>query len=482
MTRSTSRTRFTRTLAAITAVSCAALPLLASAACDGETTQAATSTRTPQDIDAPRVRLRVSGSLEGRLEPCGCASGQIGGLARRSFRNQAERGTYDFLLEGGDIVDGGTALDELKLMTILEVLDDRRAHYDAIALGPDDLELPRDLLSDFLGGHPQLPVVASDLVVLGKDGSPWPARPFVDMSKDGLTLRVASLTGRLPAATDKEQPTYRLLDPAAAWQLAMKDVAPSAFRVAFVHGGADRARALAKLQPKPDLLIAVGDASEPPAGPELVDGVPLVQPGIRGRHLLDITLMRGTKGPEVVKYERVTLAGSTTAKGALEDKDIAAQILAHRQEVKSEDTRSKMAERLPTANGARYVGSESCGSCHAPALEKWKTTKHAIAWDTLENAESSGRYKWPVTWYPDCIACHTDGYGEVSGFVAPERTPTLAAVGCESCHGAGSAHSADPIKVKLGPVDSQRCTHCHDFEQSPDFDYRARWTKIEHGK
>ena len=96
------------------------------------------------------------------------------------------------------------------------------------------------------------------------------------------------------------------------------------------------------------------------------------------------------------------------------------------------------------------------------------------------------RYGWPVTQYPDCVSCHVVGYGDASGFTNPETTAQLANVGCERCHGAGSAHSAAPATSRMGKVGggtpSVVCTQCHDFEQSPDFDYTKRWPIIEHGK
>ena len=431
----------------------------------------------------PRVTLRLSGSLEGRLEPCGCASGQIGGLARRSFRLQGDRGRYDFLIEGGDLVGGGTVLDELKLMTLLTVLDDRRARYDAVALGPRDLQLDSGVLAGFLDGFPQLAFVASDLVATPAPDQPaWPTRPFVDLAKEGCRVRIASLARAVPTNPAAGAPAFERLEPAAAWERAMAGVDPASFRVLLVHGAADAARACATLTPRPDLLVAIGDTAEPPHDPEFVDGVPLVQPGVRGRHLLDVTLAREGDRSKLVQYAPFALEGSRTAKGALQDADVDAQILAHRHEVKAEDARSKLANRLPTANGAEYVGSTKCASCHYAAGKAWEASKHGHAWRTLESAEETKRYAWPVTWYPDCIACHTVGYGERSGFVSPEATPDLRGVGCESCHGAGSRHAADPTLHRLGKVDTQRCTQCHDYEQSPDFDYPARWKLIEHGK
>lgn len=436
-----------------------------------------------QESLGPRLRLRLSGGLEGRLEPCGCASGQIGGLARRSFRVQSDAARYDYLIEGGDLVEGGSILDELKLLTILEVLADRRAPYDALAIGPRDLELDPTFLSDVLGAFPNLPALAADLKPLEGKAAAWPARAFVDLAEaDKPSVRVASFVMRMPSEASAGAATFAMLAPAEAWASATAGVEPDRFLVLLVHGGADGARALTGLSPKPDLIVAIGDAAEPPAEPELRDGVPIVQPGIRGRFLVDVTLARGDGGSRVVAYERVTLEGSKTTKGAMEDADVRAQVLAHRHQAKDDGARAAMANRFPLAEGLRYVGSARCATCHASAAKAWESSKHAHAWETLETAESSGRYPWPVTHYPDCITCHSVGYGQVSGFVDPDSTPDLRGVGCESCHGPGNRHVMNPVAHKLGRVDSQTCTKCHDFEQSPSFDYGERWKRIEHGK
>ncbi len=476
--------RLTAPLAALCAL---ALPLLVPG-CGDDSPSGSTDTATArgsgvdgarQDPVGPRIRLRLSGQLEGRLEPCGCASGQVGGLARRSFANQRDRG-YDLLIEGGNLVHGGNFLDELKLLTTLNILDDKRTRYAAVGIGPDELELPVEVLADYLASF-QLPFVSSDLVSATDATRHFPARRFVEREHEGVTVRIAALTGRAPEGETADEFGLELLAPRTAWKAAMDGAAPDTLRLLMVHGPDDLAVEAAGFTPTPDLVIAInGTHMEPPREASTVEGVPVVHPGIRGRFLLDVTLEREAGKPRITDYHAFPLKGSETQPGAMEDPDIKQLILDHRFEVKESGVREELAGQRPTANGAEYIGSASCAGCHVEAFQVWEKSKHAHAWTTLEEAEATGRYEWPVTHYPDCVACHTVGYGEVSGFTSPEATPLLRGVGCEQCHGAGSAHAANPQEAKLGDVAPERCQTCHDYEQSPDWDYAPRWKTIEH--
>lgn len=456
---------------AAAAVAAGAAPKSRSAAPDGPA----------QDPRPDRVRLLVSGSMQGRLEPCGCSSGQLGGLPRR-MQHIAEQLGYDLMLEGGGMTQGATELDVLKVSTALLVLFQMQHAYDALGIDRTDLALPLDEWIGYLGMVPC--VVASDLECTRED---WPALPFVEKTVRGQTVRVASFTRALPAALSGDQSPFRLLDPGAAWRRALDGAAAATLRVLLLHDTDAAARRLIPtLEPAPDLVVCLDQSySEPPAHPELLAGVPIVYPGIRGRVLLELTLARGPGGPQL-GYDLVQLRASKTAHDGGGDPDVRQILREHRDYVAEDGVLQRMANRAPTANGAEYVGNAACAQCHGGAMKAWEKTVHARAWQTLVDAEADPqRYGWPVTRYPDCVHCHVVGYGEQSGFVDAETTPNLRDVGCERCHGAGSRHVDDPEAHRLGIARGRRaselCAECHDFEQSPDFLYDQRWPKIEHG-
>ena len=133
--------------------------------------------------------------------------------------------------------------------------------------------------------------------------------------------------------------------------------------------------------------------------------------------------------------------------------------------------------------GIEYVGSKKCKMCHLKEYKSWEATKMATSFDNLKPGERADAKK-AAGLDPDkdytkdatCLPCHTTGYGEAGGFVDIETTPTLAGVGCETCHGAGGTYVKDGYMtlknkeykkaelVAVGMVDTvgeQHCVGCH---------------------
>ena len=175
------------------------------------------------------------------------------------------------------------------------------------------------------------------------------------------------------------------------------------------------------------------------------------------------------------------------------------------------------------AQDFEYVGSAKCKMCHnkvekGAQYTKWLEGPHAKAFETLKSDKSAQiaadkgieGNAWEA---PECLKCHTTGFGAVgyevkcdafwnpaaedkAGSKAVKRMEALKGVGCEACHGAGSKYKSSKAKkaivageitaasVGLLEVNEATCVTCHN-EESPTykpFDYEARNAEIAHPK
>lgn len=145
-----------------------------------------------------------------------------------------------------------------------------------------------------------------------------------------------------------------------------------------------------------------------------------------------------------------------------------------------------------------YIGVDGCKLCHRSAAKgnqfgKWEETGHSKALETLasEQAKKYGQERGvsdPLT-ADECLVCHVTAYKEAD----ERKARTYKAedgVGCESCHGPGSAYKSIPImrerekSIENGMVipNEETCLTCHN-DKSPSFkgfDYEEMKAKIAH--
>ena len=145
----------------------------------------------------------------------------------------------------------------------------------------------------------------------------------------------------------------------------------------------------------------------------------------------------------------------------------------------------------------KYIGNQACAQCHSgPDMSYqhsiWRMSKHALAYASLsttaayETATKKGIKISPQD-SPECLKCHATGSGVTEGRTM-DSFSTDEGVGCEACHGPGSAYAYEAIMtdataskaaglLKGGP---EMCMNCHTDTETKKFDFSKAWDLIKH--
>jgi hypothetical protein len=165
--------------------------------------------------------------------------------------------------------------------------------------------------------------------------------------------------------------------------------------------------------------------------------------------------------------------------------EIAALAVAYREEIRGtklavDDPANLQQNMVPGVQArATYAGTQNCLACHPQAGHKWAESGHARAFATLLSLKADAD--------PNCIGCHTVGFGTPSGYRREFKDAKLTDVGCESCHGPGSQHVAErrgggEITMHFRPIGAGDCQKCHHGEFSRPFAWDQFWPHVAHGK
>lgn len=376
-------------------------------------------------FDAPAqdkvINILYTGAIKGELEPCGCSpKSSSGGLARLSgYISANKEGLLKpyLLIDAGNSMGGDTPQDRLKSEVVINSF--AITGYDAAAFfNNDNLSL-----EGFLS-----PLVDRLAVPVLSKAPPYPASIQVERASSRVNIstdpkaykkgRLNILLSEIPASEAKEN---------KGWDV---------------------------------IVLSSGEKLEEPVK---ADGTVIVSGYPKGEKLGILTLTVGGDGSVVGFTHRWQSLG----KEFTEDKNIRDLIDIYDTKVagllKDEERQSP--------SGKTYFGSESCVDCHQPFFEQWSATRHAGAFATLEAVGKSRN--------PECVKCHTTGYGEEGGFYSATATPGLANVQCEQCHGPGREHLSD-YTVPMASIGEPVCLRCHTEENSPDFDFKTYIEKIKH--
>lgn len=479
----------------------------------------------------PDLALVLSGEQHGYISPCGCSRPQVGGLERRHnfLRTLKSRGWPVVGLDAGDIpqkggpVSLGNEQGLIKYRYSMMAL--KEMGFQAVGFGAYEGAMGLfKVLGEYALNETQPRVLSANL----KDASdlfPEQTAPWETVKLAGIPWKVgiAAVTGPRVAGNIKDpQVKFNSAADALTKVRGEMDAAGIEIRVLIYQGYYTKAgkgeeprdvEALVKMFPEYQVILALSEEDEPSGYPVTIphpDGreTQVIRVGHKGKYVGVLGLWKGkTSKIPVTKYALVQMSEDYLTPEGKESENPVARLM---ERYTKELERDKYLEKHPQVNHPfqaaepestpRYVGSEKCERCHQSAYKIWKESGHGHAYKTLVDAKNPSNRQFD----PECIVCHTVGYGYKGGFVSLEKSPTLVNVGCESCHGPGSEHlknSSDPTwhalmnpwKAKENETPEQKkarvlkadqfCQTCHDMDNDVTWTndgFARKWPKVAH--
>lgn len=346
--------------------------------------------------------------------------------------------------------------------------------YDAVAVGPYDVAAGIAFLKN--GKVRNFPWLSANLT--DKHHAPiFPGNRI--LQRGAMRIGVIGLTGQLPKTSQETL--------VADWRKVLPEqlaeVAKHCQLIIVLSSLSTEENAeIARQYPQANLLITA-DQRQGNIDPQVDNNTLITQTMSQGKYLgmLNLEWIPGSSWAKNREQERSTsrYTGNFIAlgKNIAEAPQVAAlvdqvkdQILAHN---KNTAANAKKLNASDDTAFAGLAGNSSCQECHSRQAEFWGSTRHAQTYTALQQQQQNFNL--------DCLPCHTTGNrpSQKAAATAVEALlavpPDLQAVGCETCHGAGLAHTKNPKQVKLrGKVEEKTCVVCHTKERDPHFDYRRK--------
>ena len=481
--------------------------------------------------DKPDLVIVVTGDQHGYLLPCGCSKPQKGGLERRYNFMQLlrEKGWPVAAVDLGNVPQVKAPAELPNIQGLIKYRYAMRAMkemgYTAVGIGDYEMSMPLARTLDEYAINDHKPrVVSADL--LDRDNFPDETSAWQQadpIKGTDLKLGVTGVMG--PSVFDlsqKKDPSVHFSNSTPALNATLKEMDGKGvdLRVLLYMGSISQGRpgspaeavACAEAFPQFPLVVAVDDSDLPRSdpvwatNPKTAAKTMIVSLGEKGKYVGVVGVFRTGKPaqPFDLRYQLVEMSEDFTTPAAAEKGQPILKLMnEYTEELRKENYLSKY-KQVPhymqtTAVGKPpvFVGSERCLSCHPTAAKVWEGSAHHHAYQTLVDAKRPSNRQYD----PECIVCHTIGFGYQSGFKSAAETPKLENVGCESCHGPGSLHSnnpADPEQLKRmnpwkappgeKPEEKKRrerriddaCQKCHDPENDVNWSFERNWPKIRH--
>lgn len=477
---------------------------------------------------ASAVTIVHTNDVLGELEPCGCRTNPLGGMARKANLLKHTEDKEIIQLDAGDLlfpsIDIPEALKKqsmLQAQYLLKAMD--QTHHDAVVPGEKDFALGVASFQKLARGT-KVKFIAANLKA--KSGKKFLEPHLLLKRKDEkgktVTVAVIGLVGE-SLKWPKELKASSAIAAAKAEVKALRSKAD--YVVALTHEGFEQDEALAKAVPEIDLIVGAHTQSFLQA-PPVVNHALIVQSSFRNQYVGLVSLSHPIK---VDNYKLVGLDPSydSPAQAPSAMDDLVKEFKTSIAELNTREEAESQRELTSSSNssGTKYHTFPRCAECHLKQFDFWRKTPHARALESLIAAKQAQN--------KDCLSCHTVGLGDPQGFqfvtrlaetkqndevtampvdelhpflksmteaksldtsvqLTPKSQPqplklalnslarSFAPVQCENCHQPGQDHPFSGTYSKKVDT-SQTCLKCHTPERAPEW-YKGTepdWKTIE---
>jgi hypothetical protein len=379
----------------------------------------------------------LTGNELGALQPCGCSGGQLGGFDRRWAVLNSVPAQRRLIVDTGGFVEGDSEQDIIKFKVVIQAFN--LLGYDLINLTAEDIEITKSL--------GLLDSIKSIFNIISPHGGadvnvPAKFTKKLSLQDNPVAITVASFDAESASIKQVEelftaQPDMRTVD-ILILNRCDANIVTSIAEMGIVDCLVCPAES--------DEAMAIGNPNKRPL---------VVSVGCYGKYVGRLQI-GAVKAEHKLKLNFLPVPVTEDLRP---NSSLVELYKVYQQFVRDENLLEKY-PRFPLPNGLKYTGSESCKPCHEDEYEMWSTRAHAHAYATLEKVGSQ--------FDPDCVICHVVGMEYQGGFVSEEKTDHLKNVGCENCHGPGSAHIRSEGKVKTTEPRSA-CADCHTPEASIEY-------------
>ena len=408
------------------------------------------------------ITILYTNNTNGALENCLCPGKAYGSLEKRVhyIRDWYSNNSNTILLDAGDFLSPTrNALKDSIAFRIYEMMP-----YDAIGLGDQEFFKGVAFINDLIEGS-KLPFLSSNIekpelkqinqqIIIQRDDIKFGILSIID---PGVFLFFPKRVKDEVSFSDFRNTLQSKID-------ALRKI--SDIVILLSHNGIDEDRAIAKTYSGIDVIIG-SHTQTVLESPEKVEKTVIVQSGKDGYYVGHLRLSFDNEN-RLISHEGELVAMDFDFPN---DSTVVEMIIDYNR--MSKERAGSVIERIiPVPNEFIVASSESCISCHPSEYDHWKSSRHSMSLKTLKNSHKEKS--------PECLSCHTSGFGRDDGYLNYNITSGLNNVNCTECHFTPANHIAEPALFLTEGLTEENCVRCHDKVNSPDFSFSVYMDKSRH--